>query len=46
VTRDLGLSLGDRACLAVGRLLGMPVLTADAIWSRLSLDGLEVELLR
>jgi PIN domain nuclease of toxin-antitoxin system len=46
VTRELGLSLGDRACLAVGRLLGVPVLTADAIWSRLSLDGLEVELLR
>jgi PIN domain nuclease of toxin-antitoxin system len=46
ITRNLGLSLGDRACLAVGRLLGVPVLTADTIWSRLNLDGLQVELLR
>ena len=36
-TRELGLSLGDRACLALGLSRGLPVLTADRAWSRLSL---------
>ena len=31
-TIGAGLSLGDRACLAVGRMLGEPVLTADRVW--------------
>lgn len=34
-TSFLGLSLGDRACLALGRRLGVPVLTADRPWSKL-----------
>ena len=37
-SRDLGLSLGDRACLALGMSLGATILTADRIWSRLALD--------
>jgi ribonuclease VapC len=32
-TRQLGLSLADRACLALGRRLGVPVLTADQTWT-------------
>ncbi len=36
-TRHAGLSLGDRACLALGLSRGLPVLTADRAWSRLSL---------
>lgn len=28
-TRHLGLSLGDRACLALGQLLALPILTSD-----------------
>ncbi len=36
-TRSAGLSLGDRACLALGRLTGLPVVTADANWSSLTL---------
>jgi ribonuclease VapC len=32
LTRSVGLSLGDRACLATGKLLGLPVLTAEAAW--------------
>ena len=28
-TRHLGLSLGDRACLALGLRLGLPILHAD-----------------
>jgi ribonuclease VapC len=37
VTRDLGLSLGDRACLALAKRLGAPVLTADLAWSKVDL---------
>jgi ribonuclease VapC len=38
LTRDLGLSLGDRACLALARRLDAPVLTADSAWSKLDLS--------
>ena len=31
-TRHLKLSLGDRACLALGRAAGLPVLTTDRAW--------------
>jgi ribonuclease VapC len=37
LTRDLRLSLGDRACLALARRLDAPVLTADSAWSKLDL---------
>lgn len=36
-TRAQGLSLGDRACIALARRLGLPALTADTAWSRLEL---------
>lgn len=36
-TRQVGLSLGDRACLSVGFRLKAPVLTADRIWTTLNL---------
>ena len=32
LTREHGLSLGDRACLATARLLHCPVLTGDRPW--------------
>lgn len=35
VTRRLGLSLGDRACIALGHRLRLPVLTADQVWAQL-----------
>ncbi len=44
-TRRLGLSLGDRACLALGRTRGAPVLTADRVWTSLDL-GVEVTSIR
>lgn len=44
-TKTLGLSLGDRACLALGQQLSRPVLTADRIWSRLKI-GVEVVVIR
>jgi PIN domain nuclease of toxin-antitoxin system len=34
-TRAFGLSLGDRACLALGMDLGVPVYTADRSWKKL-----------
>lgn len=36
-TRAAGLSLGDRACLALALRLRLPVLTADRSWTTLNL---------
>jgi ribonuclease VapC len=44
-TRVLGLSLGDRACLALGIALKVPVYTADRAWTGLQL-GVEVRAIR
>lgn len=44
-TRPLGLSLGDRACLALALELGVPALTADRDWADLEI-GVEVVLVR
>ena len=38
VTRGVGLSLGDRACVALARRLRSRVLTADTAWSQADLD--------
>jgi len=45
-TRASGLSLGDRACLALGRRLGLPVLTTDRAWSDLALADITVRPIR
>ena len=44
-TRRRGLSLGDRACLALARRLDVPVLTADRSWADLDI-GVEIRLIR
>lgn len=44
-TRSIGLSLGDRACLALARRLSLPVLTADRAWRAAEL-GVEVVCIR
>jgi PIN domain nuclease of toxin-antitoxin system len=36
-TRALGLSLGDRFCLALAEQEGVPAMTADRAWARLTL---------
>ncbi|WP_047865491.1 type II toxin-antitoxin system VapC family toxin [Rubrobacter aplysinae] len=39
-TKDRGLSLGDRACLALANSLGVAALTTDGVWD--GLEGAEV----
>jgi PIN domain nuclease of toxin-antitoxin system len=45
ITRPYGLSLGDRACLALAILRKATVYTADKEWARLGLD-LKIEMIR
>jgi PIN domain nuclease of toxin-antitoxin system len=44
-TRGAGLSLGDRACLALARRLALPALTADRRWEGLGV-GVVVQVIR
>ena len=44
-TLALGLSLGDRACLALAIEKGETILTADRVWARLRL-GVGIEVIR
>ena len=44
-TTNLGLSLGDLACLAVAQKLNMPIMTADKIWAKLEM-GVEIKIIR
>jgi len=45
ITQSLGLSLGDRACLALAVTTHKSVVTADRIWKDLKL-GIEIQLVR
>jgi ribonuclease VapC len=46
-TREYGLGLGDRACLALGVRLGLPLLTADRVWVELEgVLGLQIKSIR
>ena len=46
-TRGAGLSLGDRACLALAAQLRLPALTTDRAWTKVADDaGVEVTLIR
>lgn len=38
LAKPLGLSLGDRYCLALGKALELPVFTADKSWEKLELQ--------
>jgi len=44
-TSSLGLSLGDRACLALGIALNAPIYTADRAWKKLDV-GILIHLIR
>lgn len=45
LTRPLGLSLGDRCCLALGLVKELPILTTDRQWSKLP-SGVQVRVIR
>jgi PIN domain nuclease of toxin-antitoxin system len=45
ITRPYGLSLGDRACLALAIQRKATVYTTDKVWKKLSL-GIEIEVIR
>lgn len=44
-TRPLGLSFGDRACLALALARRIPAVTADRTWARLNI-GVEIQVIR
>jgi len=45
LTENAGLSLGDRACLALAQHLNLPALTTDRVWKDL-LPAITVQLIR
>ena len=45
-TRKLGLSLGDRACLALAKRLHLPAYTADRAWAAIQVPGVVVRTVR
>jgi PIN domain nuclease of toxin-antitoxin system len=45
MTKPLGLSLGDRACLALAQREALPVLTTDKSWTKLNI-GVEIKVVR
>lgn len=45
ITKKYGLSLGDKASLALAKYKNIPVLTADKTWSKLNL-GIKIKLIR
>lgn len=45
VSRPLGLSLGDRACLALAFARRIPAVTADRTWARLKI-GIDIQVVR
>ena len=45
VTRQYGLSLGDRACLALALKSGLPAVTSDRVWKDVK-AGIDVRVIR
>ena len=47
VTKQGGLSLGDRYCLALAKVLSVPAMTTDQAWKRFGVSaGIEIEFVR
>jgi len=44
--KPLGLSLGDRVCLATALIHGGVVLTTEQVWRKVSVEGLAIEVVR
>ncbi len=45
-TKHKGLSIGDRACIALGIKMALPIYTADKIWAKLDIEGADIILIR
>ncbi len=46
IGRPLGLSLGDRICLATAQSLGGIILTTEQAWRKVHLEGVQIEVIR
>jgi ribonuclease VapC len=46
LTKHKGLSFGDRACIALGIKMALPIYTADKVWANLELEGTKIRLIR
>jgi len=44
--RERGISLGERACMALALAEGLPAVTGERCWAALGVPGLEIELIR
>ncbi len=44
--REKGISLGDRACMALALVEGLPAVTAERCWAALGVPELDIELIR
>lgn len=45
ITKKYGLSFADRACLALGKSMNLPIITADKVWKELDV-GVEIIVIR
>lgn len=46
ITKRFGLSICDRACLALAKSRDLPVLTADRVWLDVQSLGIEIQVIR
>lgn len=45
-TKPLGLSLGDRACIATALYCELPIYTSDKAWTKLDIPNLTINVIR
>ena len=45
-TYSKGLSLGDRACIALGITMQLPIYTADKVWEKINIEKADIRLIR
>jgi ribonuclease VapC len=46
ITKEFGLSLGDRSCIATAIKHNMTVYTTDQVWIKLNIEGLNIAVAR
>lgn len=46
ITKKFGLSLADRACIALALKTGFPIYTADKVWKKLEIEHVDIHLIR